>query len=530
MHITSSITRTVNDLAANKVTITNIAPTVIIQHKDKILTFSISFYRRNVFDGEFDIFSQINAYWADQTEEVQQAIFDIYSRIFHAFEEAYLKGPLRDYLQEQVQQLLSYHDLAAVQEWIAFRATDVVLPTSIPNEFIADIDRNLSVGKTYIASDYRRLTALAMVLRCMIPVWGEYIYSIKQETDDSFKEMQAFQLVDKILTPEVPAIAKLINYIENTIRSANPTRHMGVFRGISLADYPRWMLALVSIRCLAVGDIRGTNPNAHLATFIHMFIQNRLMSRDENGDNKIKDKEISDTVDEDNAGASALERYKIKADNSVGDFVEIEYWLSDAVRLGQLLAPGITPEEIYAGIEHMQDYVGTPRKPQVTLIRWIIKPVISQRGILHMNAELLKNIMGVLEAVLWKRNHKYLSILMSCHPILSEQEMVISPVDSTMRIPDPLIETLEHYFPYKKNQRNKKVVVKDSLHVMESIDTITTDFKKFGWRPSVGPDRVEDAIGYKANRFPIKPDIKTDFARLVIEIQTKSYLKPVVVS
>lgn len=509
------------------VSLANVTPSVIIEHLGQTLSFSISFYRRTVFSGDMDVFSQINDYWADQTPEVQQTIFNIYRNILNSFDDiGYTKQTLREFLQEQVKELLSYHDLVKVQEWIAFKAIDIKLPLSIPNEFIVDVDRNTSSGKTYIASDYRRLTTLSLVLRCMIPIWGEYISSIKQETDDSFKEMLAFQLVDKVLNAEVPAVKKLMNYIDNTIHSANLTRQMNVFKGIPTSDYPRWLLALVCIRCLATGDIRGVNPEAHLVTFMYMFISGRLSTKDDTGDSKIKNKEIDDTMDENTARASALERYKIKANIAIGDIVEIEYFLSDLFRVGQYLSPGIDHNDVLRCVEHMKDYEGLTTEPQVTLLRWIFRSIVSQKIIHYLPDQLLKQLMGVAEAVLWRRGHHYLSLLITSHPIRSDKEMVVSTVDSKMRIAEPLIEQLDVLYTYRRSQRIKKADNRGANLAMESIDRLTNNLMTYGWRPTTEIDRVEQVLGYRTMRYPIKPDIKTDLARLVIEIQSRNNLHP----
>lgn len=503
------------------VLLTNIAPTVIVSHLDKTLTFSISCYRRNRFTADFNVFSQINQYWADQPPEIQQKIFDIYTQIFNAFDDVYTKQSFKEYLQEKVIELLSFHNLESVQEWIAFRSTDIKLPVSIPTEFVADIDRNLSIGKTYIASDYRRLTAFSMVLRCLIPIWGEYIFSIKQNTNDSFKEMLAFQLADKVFNTDVPVVNKLLDYIENSIGPTDAIRPIGIFKGIPTSDYPRWLLALITIHCLSVGDIRGSNPDAHLVTYIHMYISGKLSPKDDLGDSKIKDKEISEEQSDDNqAKASALERYKVKANISIGDVVELEYFLSNILKMANYLAPGIDGIEVMSAIARMKEYGCKPAIPQITLLRWVFKSIVMPSSILYMPELLVKQLMGAAEAVLWHRGHHYLSILLTCHPITSETEMVVSPVDSKMRIPEPLIEQLDKLYPYRRNQNNKRMPSKDTNLAMESIDVLTNNFMTYGWRPISEVGRIEKTLGYRTTRYPIKPDIKTDLARLIIEIQT----------
>lgn len=505
----------------------NVTPTVTIHHGDGQISFSVAMDRRNLFPSDYDVFSHINAYWADQTQDVQQRIYDIYEQIFHAFDSFYNMQDLKTYLQDKIEELMRYHQLDYVQEWIAFRAHDISIPEKgIPDEYKEDVDRNFSREKTYTKSDYKRLVALALVCRALVPIWGEYLYIIKQTTDKIFRELQAFQLTDRVFTQDIPAINKLMTYIEATIRSSNFTDPSNILKGISTSDYPRWFLALVCIRCLTVGDIRGLNPEAHLVTYINMFISKRLDGKREMSDNRIKNKEIDESTGEDGARASALERYKVKANISVGEIVELEYFLSDIHRVANYLCPGIDIEEVYRGIEHAREYQGRIARPQIRLLRWLIKPIAPDSSILYLSEIHIKQLLGIAEAVLWKRGHHYLSVLSTCYPITSDKEMVVSPIDSKKRIADELLVELDKLYPYKKNVRNKKTGMKEVNYATESIDSLTNDFMVFGWKPTADIERVEFVLGYKTKRFPIKPDIKTDLARLVIEIQTRSYLNP----
>lgn len=502
--------------------------TVNVEHLGQVLSFSVGFYRQKVFTGEFDIFSQINAYWADQAPEIQQAIFNIYRQIFDAFGEVRVETSLKEHLQRCSEQLMGYHNLDVIREWIAFRATDIRVPPSVPSEFVPDINRNLSEGKTFIAKDYRKLTALSLALRAMIPVWGEYIASIKSETENSFLAIQAFQLVDRVLTPQVDAIWKLNDYIEHTLRSVDVSPSVGVFKGIPSADYARWMLALVCTRCLSVADIRGAHPETNLATYVYIFVTNRFKSsRDDGGDSKIKEKKIDETAVDDGSRSSALERYKIKSNISVGDLVEIEYFLNNHYRNAKLLAPSITEQEVSGCLTSIRDYDGAVTPPQITLLRWLFKPIVSHPSWLYMPDALIKQTLAVGEAVLWNRGHKYLAVLLSCHPIWNEKELVVSPMDSKMRIPAPLMETLDTICPYRQPQKGKKTThqgVKEVNMATVSIDNVTNDFMMYGWRPTASPERVEEVLGYRSMRFLIKSDIKSDLARLVIEVAQQSYL------
>ena len=506
-------------------------PVVTIEHMGKILTFSISSssYRRDKFTAGFDVFSQINAFWNDQSPVVQDKIFNIYSRIFDAFDSIHTPTSLQEHLRQLVKELLSYHDLEYVLDWIAFRAHDIKTPYSIPDEFVADISSNKSMGKTYIVRDYKRLVAFSLVLRCMIPIWGEYIYSIKKTAGSNIKEMIAFQLVDHVFTPDVPVIKKLMEYIENNLNIDNSTRLVGIFKGISSADYTRWLLSLVSIHCLSVGDIRGTNPDVHLLTYIYNYITHRLVSKDDIGDSRVKPKDLDrETIDDNQSKASALERYKVKANIAICDIIESEFILSQSWRVASYLAPGIEEEQVTSALSRIKEHEGRATIPQVTLLKWVLSPIVSPRIIMYLPEVLIKELMAVTEAVLWKRGHPYLSILASCYPATSEREMVVSPVDSKKRIPPHLIDRLNELYPYQRNNIGRTTTGKDASRdtnlAMESIDIITNNFMSYAWRAIAPIEHIEMFLGSKSRSFPIKPDIKTDLANLVIDIQERKSL------
>lgn len=498
---------------------------VSVTHGDQKLEFSISTFKKRRLTSDFDVFQQINAFWASRTESEQKKIFDIYSDIHGEFVDTFKREPLKDRLKVHVNKLLTLNDLEVIGHWAAFsNDCNMQIPESVPQVFVEDINRNLTVSKTYTEPEYRRLAVLSLALRCMIPVWGEYLHVIKNDTADAIMDMVAFQLVDDIYNSSVPAVAKLMDYISSNLGSLDNEKFGAIFIGIPTVDFPRWLLSMIAINCLTTSDIRGNNPNAHLATFIYTYIKAKTSPKDDPDNSKIKPKTISeDDGNENNTKASALERYKVKSNISVSDMVEAEYCLSNYEAITEQLAPGFDRFELSQAMDRLRNHKGDVKVPQVDLLRWVLSRVVSKEILLYMPADLIKNLLAVLETVLWTRGHKYLAVLSTCYPVLSDNEMSISPIDSKMRIPEAEMEELARIFRYTRNTSNKKAVVKESNLAIESLDILTSRFSSFAWKPTSTQERIIEVLGFKSTRFTIKPDIKTSLARLIIDLQNIQY-------
>ena len=94
------------------------------------------------------------------------------------------------------------------------------------------------------------------MLRCMIPIWGEYISSTRQETGTRHKEFYAFQLLNNSNISKSVPMVKLCNYVE-AIVGPDKYNNVNTLNGISSEDFGYWLLSLVCVRRLCVGDIRG---------------------------------------------------------------------------------------------------------------------------------------------------------------------------------------------------------------------------------------------------------------------------------
>jgi hypothetical protein len=506
------------------VQISSVRPEVIIEHKQEELRFSISVFARSNFQGGNDVFNQINKYWQSLSDIEQDTIFLIYKEIQFGFDNVWVKAELSEYLSERVKRLLDIHDLESLYTWVTFKS-DIIIPKDFDVDYKHSIDNNTSREKTYTRSDYIRLITLGLCLRCMVPVWGEYIPNIRKETGNLFKEFDSFHLLHKSSILESVPMEKLKLYVDNIVGKDKYDPN-NTHKGISSEDFGYWLLASICVRRLCIGEISGLDDSANLMTSVYKFIMQKIQNNNNNNfENIVKEKKFDDNTPDSENKISTLERYKKNTDIAPGEIVELEYSAKDMIGMANRLSCKIEPHRLLRSIETSRVLINERiLDPQTTLLRWVFKPIISPKGILYLPKPTIVEALGALEAVLWARGHKYLAILATSRTVILEKEMMVSPLDSKMRIPKEDLAELSRLYPFTKVINNKKLGPKVVNLTADSIDRLTDNLTMFSWKSTADDSMIEEVFGSKSRTFPIKPDIKLDLTRLVIELGNRSWL------
>lgn len=501
----------------------NTAPEVILEHKGESLAFSISVYGRKQFQQTYDVFDYINRYWDSLPSDEQDQIFQIYKDIQYAFQDILQRGDLFEQISKLVKQLLKFHDLEDIRSWMTFKS-DIHIPDVIESTYTHSIDNNTSREKTYTRADYVQLVSLSICLKAMIPVWGEYVLNIRHDSGTKFKEYFAFQIINDSPIVTSTAMDKLRIYIEHMV-GEDKNDPNNTLDGICSEDFGYWLLALVCIRRLCLGDVKGNDPNTHLIKYIYKFIIQKIRNSENDTENAVKEKKIDDKGQSSENKISTLEWYKIKTNIAPGEIVELENSLKDIRQIAYKLSANLNPVLLERSIESAQVLMSKRLlDPQITLLRWIFKPVISPKGLMYLPKQMIVNALGVLEAVLWARGYKYLSVLSTSYAIILEGDMMISPLDSKTRVPKELSDELDKLYPYSRVTNNRRTGIKETNLAAESINTLTDNLTMFSWRSTAHDDMLQEVFNNVSRRFPIAPSIKIDLTKLVIEIGGRSWI------
>lgn len=507
-------------------------PYVKLDHGGEEIAFSISVFSRKNFQGEnAGTFDHINDYWAQLTEEHQKRIFEVYKAIEYGIDNIYNQKDLTDHLTDRVTELIKEHDLEAVQYWVSNKS-NIIIPDVFDVDYQHSFDNNTSREKTYTRSDYVKLVSLSVLLRCMIPVWGEYITHTRQKTGTKFKEYYAFQLLNKSSIIHSSPMEKLKTYVEHIVGDDkfNPDN---VHSGISSEDFCYWSVALICIRRLCIGNVSGNEPRAHLVSFIYKFVIRLVQGTDMNSENAIRDKRVEDDRDSNGFGdkISTLERYKFKFNISPGEIAELEVPMENIHEAVKKITYQVDPVLLDNCLKTARQLEGQKlMMPQINIMRWLFKSVISPRGMMYLPNPTVIAALGASEAILWTMGYKYLAVLVTSYPEVNDKvlDMRISPSNSKLEIPEELINKLDILYPFSRSSKNKKPETDKSDQkpvnlTAKSISDISDSLRTFSWRPTCDETMLMDVFGVPNRRTPIRPEVKIELTKLVIDIGQRSW-------
>lgn len=509
----------------------------IMSHRGEQLSWGVALFEKleksTAFQPDFDIFEQLNRYWAEQVDMTRQdKIFDVYKRMRAAFDkitdfhgEAWDTYDLTRELLPLVAELYSYHPLEDIRHWYDFKS-GLPVPHKLDDEYDQQ-KRSASGGtreKTYLKDDYKGLTVLAVAIRAMIPVWGEFILLTRREKGTALKEFYAFKLLaatgNDLYTS--PPMEKLRIYVEASL--PDKSTESAVLRAISSEDFPLWVLSLVVVRRLAVGDLRGLDPDSNLITFIFKYIGQKVKSHDNSFMGLVKPKQTEGQGQEGENNLSKLEGYKVKQEIPAGDIVIMSYSMQRHEPVIQRLCPDLDMhllEQSLVSVRALDEQ--QIKEPQIVLMQWMLKPVIPPRGLLHLSKKLVLEGMAITQAVLWHQGHYELAGLVSAIAQSNDEGTFLTGSDSRARIPADLAAQLQQLYPHVRRPTGKQQKTQLPKTTAElAITKMMGLFSQSDWRLTLPAAWVGKLTGSPtARRYSTPHEIKIKLANLSIQLATR---------
>jgi len=517
---------------------------VLIKHQTEELVYSITeeVIKTSQKYG-FDHFREINQYWAQCSPELQERIFDTYRRIYIVLNEsADIQGMTRS-LRPLAVELLELHTFEDVGYWIQLKS-DLLVPSGIKRKFDEKIDTSWTREKTYLEDDYRQLVTLTLIMRVMIPVWEEFILRTKKETGPTFKEYQAFDLIEGSTAMKSQAMTRLKVFVVNTIPK-DRSKDAAVFSGVSTEDFPDWITAVTVVKRLTSADIRGINSDHTLVTYLHNYIDQRSRSL-ENRTGKIKPKYSGDSSGSDeNSNHSKLEGFKIKESIAEGDISSLRRYITYTINQAYGIEPmtdlsllrRLNPDEDMAALVRMSFesvkvlFNKVLTEEQVTIAAWVLANYISPQALPYLNKSDILGIVAIAQAYLWSKGHYSLAGLISAEPRnwLDSGGNVIA--DTKSRMDAALVNEFGRKFPYLKRTSSRAKNVKSTNPSLTAIDTIIEGISCYQWTLTLPDPWIEILQGNVILvRYRIPENIRDLLARLIIELDGKdgAYIPPMV--
>jgi hypothetical protein len=500
----------------------------ILQHKGLELKWNIKLIDKASIAPGLDIFHQINGFWDKRTPEQQDAIFECYRRIHVTFDEVWETEDLARALLPLIADLEALHPLDDVKHWMDFQS-DIKLPSDLKDQFT---DSHAAIGtreRTYLRDDYKQLVVLSVVLRPMLLVWGEYVFRTEKEHGTNWKEYKAFELLAGSYIFEegkCPPMERLRRWVELSLPQAKEF-DSAILDGLSTEDFSTWVLALVVIRRLTIGDISGTDPDFSLVAFIYRYIGQKVKGHDNSFMGMVKPKIPESQSGDSENNLSKLEGYKVKQEIPAGDIAIVEHYISDTRKLALRVDPSMADDLVL--LEESLDAVRQLNtehiwEPQLTLVQWTLATAVSPRSFPYLSKKTVLEAMGVAQAILWHQKHYVLAALMTAVAQNNSQELQLTGVIPQSRIPADRLVQLEELYPHARRQAGKQKSQKEKNVAVISIDTVTKQFREHEWRVTVPqnwlvPLEGEDKfLRNNDRRYPVPYDIRVKMADLAIAV------------
>ena len=497
---------------------------VLISHKDQSLRFTLGIYRKEKMS-KVDVFGPINQYWDSLSETSQDHLFDLYKQVSRLFMGHISFQVLKIELSKITKEILEYHNFDNVEYWVKYNS-DIVIPSSLEESFIHDIDSKATQEKTYTKPEYPGLITLAVALKSLIPVWTEYIVYIKRSVGDSLKEWYGYQLIDGTDIIRSPAFEKLKRYVESNIESqimddGGKDRMLGITMSwVSTEDFPDWVLAGILIKQLVICEIPTVDDDPKLIKYIYKAIVERVGPKAVTGPTIIRHKKLPSDDDLDYREINILDRYEIKASVSEGEMAEITHAIELFIQHPQLYGWSIDRDRIDSIYQELRvlHYHEVGQAQQIFLA-WIMKPIISPRAWDYVDKINIIQCIVIVVSYLWEMNHQYLAAFMASYVSISNSDILLSGTDTRNQLSKENCAVLNKSFQFNVNITTKKGITIPTKPVIVDIDGMVDIMSSKAWTCPLSPRTFPNINSHlNGHDLPINPNIRNIIANLIIDL------------
>ena len=498
---------------------------ISVTHDSGEVSFHFSTFKRDVFSKN-DVFSHINRFWASKPKAFQENVFSIYVTISDYFFQINDKNYLTEKLKEALGKLYALHSFEERRNWVVFRSG-----LTIPNVDVTynpDTDRDYTLEKTYIRSEYYDLLTTAFMLRLSIPIWSYYIRIIKDHAGTGLKEHAAFQLLEKTELFKSPAIRKMEAYIQaNNKKQVVRSGGIGI---LSPEDHPFWIMTQFCVRKLSISELQFREEKATLVSLLYNFT--RTCNSEGNFQDRYKDKtpELGSSEDGDETNkVSVYERHRNNTDLSIGEASEFENILGEVTHTAGVLCPTLPLDALARSVQtaaellDINNLVLTGLPCQKTILGWILSPILSAEGIPYLRPDTVIRHMALAEALLWHRGFHFLALFMTSRTPLDNSVHHVSSPPIKSRLSDENLVSIRKHFPHVRMVQNRKSDPREECFIVTAIDNLSSEISDYTWIATADQTMLVSLQRSSTRRLNLAPDIRNEIARLIISIVDKSF-------
>lgn len=420
---------------------------VLTVHAGKSLSWNTQTHSKLKFHNAAQIFKEVNELWASKSEKAQQEIFDAYEAIHLCLTtpDDLLPGEkLSDKLKSIVAIIYKHFTVKEAEDIV--NGLNLVYPSTMTEEYGTEGDN----GRTHRRSDYHRLVQLAIRLRPMLPVFGQYIRTFLDQPGSQYRESTAVEILNGTDVLQMPAVEKLTSFMEVTLKNFQHQNSAILGGKLGTAEMPYWLVAKAIFRRVAPGEFNSADEVSSIITNVYNFVvKSTLDSVPRNfGGAKAKTR-TAEGAGKSDENISLLEAIRIREQVSGGKKVFVNVFsrsiLSIARRVDPNVPQAMVDECCLPDINRLNQAV---HPVQETLARWVLS-----RGCPPSHYDLLKRegayrFIGATQALLWHWNYLELAALMEATPLQDVRHAPAASLWLRDTLSKDRLEALRVRYPY----------------------------------------------------------------------------------
>ena len=488
---------------------------VVVEHNGNQIQWSTKIFDSKRLNSSTGVFNDINGFIAKQHAFNQQQIWDIYVKIHECLLTPSSNTQTITNLQNLIADLYQHFDFAAVEHYVKFYC-NVFIPDTVKDQHSLE-DNNPS--RTYLKTEFIQLAAFTVMLRPMIPIWGEFIRTMASSIAALNKDLTAYRLLSKTQIHHGLVAERLKAYVSAHLGNEEMPAAVILFTGLPSDRIPEWMMSIIIIRRMVISQVTSnTGEIGNLISNIYGYLRNCL--RDiETRHSQIRDKRRDDAK-EDETERSLSEDTRVKEALTPGNLQVIEIHAEDCLRLALEMDPTVPPEYVERCLSLSNSVLNvsiTQTSPQIIIAAWMVKSIPSL-SVFTLDKKYAINVIIAAQAVLFHWDLPTLALLITATPSDNVSEGVMVGSGRSVKIHPDLVEILTQQYPYPMVEQGN---YSKTNYACSEILTINRDISLREWNVSVPPgfEKVCEKLHYPRTRTMHAPhDLPDHLAKMVIRI------------
>ncbi|QEM41794.1 hypothetical protein [Pseudomonas phage vB_PaeM_PS119XW] len=434
---------------------------VTTSHKGNEIKWSTRAYSKVKLNDPTRVFKEFNDYLESCDEADQDRIWNSYVKINDLFKMDFEPAHISSTLIHYIHELYSALPMNKLRRWL-LTIGNLHIPPEI-QKTITDESRYTKREQTYLQHDYINLATVALGLRPMVPIWGEYIDS---GTDQELhKENEVVGLISRCEIANWPllekdevgedvdaAFDKLEGYVKFCVED-EPTTLGSLWRGMSSVEIPVHLRSKALVRRLTIVPLNDPMSHSIVANTFR-YVRSNLNPAERSPTDRVNEKRPEGGGGDDEDKTSFIEAHKTKGRVSPGDIEAYNIDAMDYELLAQTVDPTIDMEKLRKCISCVSQVANFEIRPhQVLLAQWVMAKAFPARAFYHISKLPVNTLLATTQALLWHWGYLDVAVFLQVEPVYHGEHGSTNQLSNTRsgsRIAQKYKAQLDELYPHMK--------------------------------------------------------------------------------